>query len=243
VVAGRQADRFSSSGRHAGYATEIYVITADALGRFGSDSALRRLTFTLDDRSGRNNYAPAWSPDGKQIAFTSDRDGDGVWVMNVDGSGQVRLADPQLEATSPCWLPIVTATNAIPPGWQQITGRYVTFRVPKSWSPTEVEPFGGGILEDWRLGIPGLESDQGLGFSSVDFEQLRPSDAISQVAFTLGGKAGVKYLRSGENGVSYDYDTVGHDDQGSFGIHVSIARFDPELEQDLDRLARSVVFR
>ena len=36
---------------------------------------------------------PAWSPDGRKIAFVSNRDGSyGVYVMNADGSGPRRLA-------------------------------------------------------------------------------------------------------------------------------------------------------
>jgi Tol biopolymer transport system component len=36
---------------------------------------------------------PAWSPDGRKIAFVSNRDGGyGIYVMNADGSGQQRLA-------------------------------------------------------------------------------------------------------------------------------------------------------
>jgi Tol biopolymer transport system component len=35
---------------------------------------------------------PAWSPDGKRLAFTSNRDGCyQIYVMNADGSGVRRL--------------------------------------------------------------------------------------------------------------------------------------------------------
>lgn len=36
-----------------------------------------------------NNAAPAWSPDGQQIAFMTDRTGKWeIWIMNADGSNQ-----------------------------------------------------------------------------------------------------------------------------------------------------------
>jgi len=35
---------------------------------------------------------PAWLPNGMQLSFQSDRDGnDEIYVMNLDGSGLVRL--------------------------------------------------------------------------------------------------------------------------------------------------------
>jgi dipeptidyl aminopeptidase/acylaminoacyl peptidase len=41
-----------------------------------------------------NNVAPAWSPDGRSIAFLSNREGDWrVYVMNADGANQRRLLD------------------------------------------------------------------------------------------------------------------------------------------------------
>jgi TolB protein len=45
-----------------------------------------------------NNHAndglPAWSPDGKTLAFVSDRDGSwGIWAMSPDGSNQSKLFD------------------------------------------------------------------------------------------------------------------------------------------------------
>ena len=38
------------------------------------------------------DFPGAWSPDGKRIAFASDRDGVfGIFVMNADGTGATRV--------------------------------------------------------------------------------------------------------------------------------------------------------
>ncbi len=50
--------------------------------------------------------APAWSPDGRRIAFFSERDGQGdIWVMNADGSGATRLTDTRADEGYPWWSP------------------------------------------------------------------------------------------------------------------------------------------
>ncbi|MCY4473859.1 MAG: hypothetical protein OXC83_00275, partial [Chloroflexi bacterium] len=52
------------------------------------------------------DWGPAWSPDGRRIAFVSDRDGDDdIYVMNADGSGVVRLTDNDADDFSPAWSP------------------------------------------------------------------------------------------------------------------------------------------
>ncbi len=35
--------------------------------------------------------SPAWSPDGTKIAFSSSRDGGGIFVMNRDGTNVTQL--------------------------------------------------------------------------------------------------------------------------------------------------------
>ncbi len=53
----------------------------------GLDANLKQLT-NNDAQDG----LPAWSPDGKRIAFVSDEGGVwGLWVMNADGSGRRKL--------------------------------------------------------------------------------------------------------------------------------------------------------
>jgi TolB protein len=66
---------------------EIYVVRPNGTG-------LERLTRTKGDAHtlGDDGF-PAWSPDGRRIAFTSNRTQDNeIWIMRADGKGQRRLA-------------------------------------------------------------------------------------------------------------------------------------------------------
>jgi TolB protein len=67
---------------------EIYVMRADG-------SGVRQLTHNNLSPDGglAGDFAPAWSPDGRRIAFSSTRSGGApeIWVMRADGSQLRRL--------------------------------------------------------------------------------------------------------------------------------------------------------
>jgi Tol biopolymer transport system component/putative hemolysin len=85
---------------------EIYLMPAPAVGKTppAAASTWVRLTDNPAD-----DFAPAWSPDGSQIAFVSDRDQKqgiyDVYIMKADGSSVRRLTSDTAIDYSPAWSP------------------------------------------------------------------------------------------------------------------------------------------
>jgi Tol biopolymer transport system component len=76
---------------------EIYVMNA-----YGSDQT------NLTDSPRVSEAAPAWSPDGTQLAFVrlEDKQESDIYVMNTDGSGLTNLTNtPNGSENSPAWSP------------------------------------------------------------------------------------------------------------------------------------------
>jgi Tol biopolymer transport system component len=74
---------------------EIFEINSDGSGE------------RLMTKGGHTANSPAWSPDGKKLAYASVRDGDNeIYIMNVDGSGQLQLTNNDINYDSnPTWFP------------------------------------------------------------------------------------------------------------------------------------------
>ena len=87
----RGGESISLSGRIAfDNFDDVWTIEADGTG-------LTRLT-----HSPGPDFDPSWSPNGRRIAFRSERSGEPeIWVMNADGTEQRRLA----AGLSPAWSP------------------------------------------------------------------------------------------------------------------------------------------
>jgi hypothetical protein len=89
----------------------------------------RRLT------TGGGDGQPAWSPDGKQIAYISKDDGNfELYKINRDGSGKVRLTDTPQSDGLPIWSP---------------DGKWIAFRSDRSgkWAIYVMRSDGSGVSQ------------------------------------------------------------------------------------------------
>jgi tricorn protease len=94
-----QAMNLSPSGRWAAFEArgELFTVPAEK-------GEIRNLTAT----PGIREMVPAWSPDGKQIAYLSDRTGEyEIWVRPSDGSGAERQVTRNADSWRypPLWSP------------------------------------------------------------------------------------------------------------------------------------------
>jgi Tol biopolymer transport system component len=111
---------------------ELYVMNVDG-------SQQTRLT----DTPGTELH-PAWSPDGTQIAFVSDRDGNQeIYVVDADGSNPRRLTDDPADDMCPTWSP---------------DGRQIAFNSQRdgNWQIYVMNADGGDVARltdtpDWSL--------------------------------------------------------------------------------------------
>jgi TolB protein len=86
-----KGDKIAFSGRRG--TNQIFIVNPDGTG-------LTQLT------SQGNNEDPSFSPDGRYIVFSSDRDGiKGIYIMRANGESQKRITPKNLRSYGPRWSP------------------------------------------------------------------------------------------------------------------------------------------
>ena len=92
MVARRHANRLERPSSVGEYSNDIWVVGA------GGSNPSQLTSGPMNDSS------PAWSPDGRRLAFIRD---EGIYVMNADGSGVRPIARPTEEVgySTPTWSP------------------------------------------------------------------------------------------------------------------------------------------
>jgi tricorn protease len=88
----------SPSGRRAVISTRGQILT------IATDRG--DITRVAPDNMASRSQSPQWSPDGKYLAFISDRSGrDEIWICDPDGKGLKKITDLDNEKTAPVWTP------------------------------------------------------------------------------------------------------------------------------------------
>ena len=88
----------SPSGRRAVISTRGQILT------IATDRG--DITRVAPDAMASRNQSPKWSPDGKYLAFISDRSGrDEIWICDPDGKGLKKITDLDNEKAASLWTP------------------------------------------------------------------------------------------------------------------------------------------
>jgi len=173
---------------------DIYLVNVDGSGltKITSDSGL--------------NGSPTWSPDGKRIAFSSNRElTDGkqeIWVMNADGSNQRKLSaiqntsNPGFYGGQPSWSP--DGTKILFNGYREI---FVMNADGSNVRPLTSDPNRRGMYSS-----PGWSPD-GTKIVTTFYPQTRNDIDLAKEIIVMNADGSNQIKIS--NRVKYEFDTSG----------------------------------
>ena len=122
--------------------------------------------------------------------------------------------------------------------WETYIGQTFSFQYPSTWKPQPIQSGIGSGAEVINLGIPEVDSEQTIGFTSFT-ELNKPADIMEEGVVYLDDAQGTKWIRKAGDMISYEYYV---NRNGVFGIHVNLPEENIALEKQLDYLITSVYF-
>jgi len=123
-------------------------------------------------RGGNSCYGPAWSPDGKWVAFSTDRSGSSnIWLISPGCGEAVQLTDEKQGVSTYKWSP---------------DGKYIAFLMP--------DPPSGAEREAARIKVDPIIVDTGWHYSHI--YKIR----INNEKFFRGGPGGAVFSKSAPPG-------------------------------------------
>ncbi len=132
------------------------------------------------------DFSPAWSPDGTKIVFWSTRldlANSEIYVMNADGSNQVRLTNNSANDSDPVW---------------SRDGQRIAFFSRGVGREGIYEMNANGANERWITnGVPGDWSPDGQRLAITDFDPTA-HDAMAIYAVNADGSNRVRITNQGE---------------------------------------------
>ncbi len=182
-------------------------------------SSLRVLQ-NLTNQSGNTSW-PAWSPDGKRIAFASDRDGPpSVYLMDADGRNVRRLTDAKEGSDQPTWSPDGTkiafrrnwnvfVMNADGSGVSDLTGGTGSVNADPAWSPDGKQI----AYASWRPGEGGYRVVV-MGADGSDKRPISPADNPSGGVYPSWSPDGKRIVYSDRSDGALELFVSGPDGRG-----------------------------
>ncbi len=152
----------------------------------------RSVPNVTNERPGTQAFAAVVSPDGKKIAYSSNRAGTfDIWVANIDGTGAHNLTGTPAQDTAPCWSP---------------SGLEIAFTSGRSGSP-QLWVMDSEGLNLRRLSTVGNYNDACAWNPSREFSEVAYSSRLEDGGFEIAvvdlATGQVRQLTTGRGSCEY----------------------------------------
>jgi hypothetical protein len=145
----------------------------------------RRLT---GDTADRQEFAPAWSPDGRWIAYTTwdDLEGGHLWKVRASGGDPVQLTADAAEYVHPSWSPDGSELLLLKGSGATERGR--TFTHNPWWDVLRIPAGGGELAQVGRVALPPGMNPSSVARRAIFHPSYGPDDRIFWPEFRQGAQ-------------------------------------------------------